>query len=116
MLQICEVMIKIEAIIRSSKFPDLQKELAKINVPTFSTYQVHITGVHRAHEGWRNKTSDLIPKIKVEILCSPEHQEKIINTIQKTSTTGEKGDGIIFSYEINKLVKIRNGKTGIEAI
>ena len=115
-LQIYEIMIKIEAIIRSSKFPDLQKSLAKINVPTFSTYQVHITGVHRVHEGWRNKTSDLIPKVKVEILCSEEHEEKIINTIQQTSTTGEKGDGIIFSYNIEKLVKIRNGNQGIEAL
>ena len=109
-------MIKIEAIIRSSKFPDLQKTLSEINVPTFSTYQVHITGVHRVHEGWRNKTSDLIPKIKIEILCSEENEEKIINTIQETSTTGEKGDGIIFSYDISKLVKIRNGQTGIEAL
>ena len=109
-------MIKIEAIIRSSKFSELQETLAKINVPTFSSYQVHISGIHKIHEGWRNKTSDLIPKVKVEILCSDENEEKIIDAIQKSTTTGEKGDGIIFSYNVDRLVKIRNGMSGIDAL
>lgn len=109
-------MIKIEAIIRSSKLPELQNSLADIDVPTFSSYQIHIAGIHRAHEGWRHKTSDLIPKIKVEILCTDENEKKIVDTIQKTSTTGEKGDGIVFSYNIDNLVKIRDGKTGVEAL
>jgi nitrogen regulatory protein PII len=109
-------MIKIEAIIRSSKFSELQETLAKINVPTFSSYQVQISGIHRVHEGVRNKTSDLIPKVKVEILCADENEEKIVDAIQKSTTAGEKGDGIIFSYNIDKLIKIRNGSSGIEAL
>ena len=109
-------MIKIEAIIRSSKFSELQKTLAEIDVPTFSSYHVHISGIHKAHGGLRNKTSDLIPKVKVEILCADENEEKIVDTIQKSATTGEKGDGIILTYNIDRLVKIRNGKSGIEAL
>lgn len=109
-------MRKIEAIIRSSKFSELQKTLAEIDIPTFSSYQVHISGIHKAHEGLRNKTSDLIPKVKVEILCADENEEKILEAIRKSTTTGEKGDGIIFSYNIDKLIKIRNGKSGIDAL
>ena len=109
-------MLKIEAIVRSSVFHDLQDALAKIDIPTFSAYQVQISGIHRGHEGWRNKTSDFIPKTKIEILCKDEDEQKIVNSIQKTASTGEKGDGVVFTYNIDKLVKIRNGETGIAAL
>ena len=109
-------MIKIEAIVRSSVLHDIQKELVGEGIPTFSVYQVQITGINKAHEGWRNKTSDFIPKAKIEILCADENEQKIIDTIQKTACTGEKGDGVVFTYNIDKLVKIRNGETGIAAL
>jgi len=109
-------MMKIEAIIRSSSLHEIQDSLALVGVPTFSSYQVQITGIHKAHDGWRNKTSDFIPKAKIEILCSDENEQKIIETIQKTASTGEKGDGVLFTYNIDKLVKIRNGETGISAL
>ena len=109
-------MIKIEAIVRSSVLHDLQYALSEIGIPTFSAYQVQITGIHKGHEGWRNKTSDFIPKTKLEILCSENDEQQIIDVIQKTANTGEKGDGVVFSYNIEKLVKIRNGISGIEAL
>ncbi len=109
-------MIKIEAILRSSVLHEVQDALAKIGIPTFSSYQVQITGIHKVHEGWRNKTSDFIPKSKIEILCTDEDEEKIVNTIQKAATTGEKGDGVVFTYSINQLVKIRSGQTGKDAL
>jgi len=109
-------MLKIEAIVRSSVFHDLQDALAKIDIPTFSAYQVQISGIHRGHEGWRNKTSDFIPKTKIEILCKDEDEQKIVETIQKTASTGEKGDGVIFTYNVDKIIKIRSGQTGAEAL
>jgi len=108
--------MKIEAVIRSSTLHDVQDSLANIGIPTFSAYQVQITGVHKGHEGWRNKTSDFIPKYKIEILCSEEDTDKIVDTIQNSAKTGEKGDGVVFAYNIEKLVKIRNGETGKDAI
>ncbi len=109
-------MIKIEAVVRNSVLHEIQDELAKIGIPTFSTYQVQITGIYKAHEGLKNKTSDFIPKTKIEILCADEKEEKIIDTIQKSANTGEKGDGIIFTYNISKLVKIKNAQTGADAL
>ncbi len=109
-------MIKIEAIIRRSVLHEVQDALAAVGIPTFSSYQVQITGIHRAHEGLKNKTSDFIPKAKIEILCSDEDAEKIVNTIQKSATTGEKGDGVVFTYNIDKLVKIKSGETGKNAL
>ena len=90
--------------------------IVEIGIPTFSIYQVQISGIHKEHKGWRNKTSDFIPKSKIEILCADENEDKIIETVQKTAKTGEQGDGIIFSYDIDKTVKIRNGDTGVKAL
>ncbi len=109
-------MIKIEAIIRSSALHEIQDALAEVGIPTFSAYQVQITGIHKAHDGWRNKTSDFIPKTKIEILCADETEQKIIDTIQKTASTGEKGDGVIFTYNVDKIIKIKSGQTGAEAL
>jgi len=109
-------MIKIEAVVRNSVLHEIQDELAKIGITTFSSYQVQITGIHKGHEGLRNKTSDFIPKTKIEILCADENEEKIVDTIQKSASTGEKGDGVIFTYNITKLVKIKNAQTGANAL
>ena len=109
-------MIKIEAVVRNSVLHEIQDELSKIGIPTFSSYQVQITGIHKGHEGLKNKTSDFVPKTKIEILCADENEEKIIATIQKSASTGQKGDGIIFTYNIGKLVKIRNAQTGADAL
>lgn len=109
-------MKKIEAVIRSSVLHEIQTELVEEGIPTFSVYQVQITGIHKGHEGWRNKTSDFVPKVKIEILCTDKDEEKITNIIQETARTGEKGDGVIFSYDISKLVKIRTGEMDVAAL
>ena len=109
-------MIKIEAIVRSSTMHDVQDALSKIGIPTFSVYQVQISGIHKEHKGWRNKTSDLIPKSKIELLCADEDEDKVTNAIQKAAQTGEKGDGIVFSYTVQNLVKIKDSLTGADAL
>jgi len=109
-------MIKIEAIIRNSKLHDVQDALAELDIPTISTYELQLSGIHKGHKGWRNKTSDYIPKSKIEILCTDAKQENLINAILNSAQTGEKGDGIVFAYPINQLVKIRNGESGDSAL
>ena len=109
-------MKKVEAVIRSSVFPEIQNALGKEGIPTFSAYQIQITGINKSHEGWRNKTSDLIPKVKIEILCDDTDEDKIIDIIEKSARTGEKGDGIVFTYNVNKIVKIRTGEKDSAAL
>ena len=106
------VLKKIEAVVRAIKIHDIQHELLEIGIATFSIYQVQITGIHKSHEGVRNKTSDYVPKLKIEILCADKDEGAVIKTIQNAGQSGEKGDGIIFSYDINKLVKIRTAEVG----
>ena len=95
---------------------DIQKALAKNGIPTFSVYQVNLTGMHKAHVGLRNKMSDFIPKSKLEILCPDGAGDEIVNIIQETARTGKKGDGIVYVYKINKVVKIRNGDIDEKAL
>ena len=109
-------MKKIEAVVRTIKIHEIQHQLLEIGIPTFSIYQVQITGIHKGHDGLRNKTSDYIPKLKIEILCADKDEDKVINAIQKAGQTGEKGDGVIFTYDINKLVKIRTAEVGENAL
>ena len=109
-------MYKIEAIVRNSTFYNVKKALHEIGINTFSAYQVQITGIHRSHHGIRSGISDYIPKSKIELLCADKDEEKIIEIIRKSANTGEKGDGIVLSYKIDKLVKIRDGETDTAAL
>jgi len=109
-------MYKIEAIVRNSTFYDVQKALAKLGIHTFSAYQVRISGIHSSHQGIRSNTSDYIPKSKIELLCVDKDKDEIIEVIQKSANTGQMGDGIVFCYKIEKLVKIRDGETDAKAL
>ncbi len=109
-------MYKIEAIVRNSTFYAVKKSLAEFGISTFSAYQVQISGIHPTHTGMRSSISNYIPKSKIELLCADKDEAKIIEIIQKSANTGEKGDGIVLSYKIDKLIKIRDGQTDASAI
>ena len=91
---------------RNSTLYDVKKDLTDIS--TFSVYQVQITGIHREHKGLRTTPSNYIPKSKIELVCADKDKEEIVNSIQKTANTGQKDDGIVLSYKINKFGKICN--------
>ncbi len=54
--------------------------------------------------------------MKLEIFCTDEDKEKIINTIQKAANADEKGDGVVVIYNIGQIVKIKSGQTGADAL
>ncbi len=106
-------MLKIEAVIRSTRFHDFQHALADIGIETFSAYDIKLTGLHKGHSvGGRPgsfKTSDLIAKTNVVVLCHEKEKDKIMNALIEASKTGQRGDGVISVYKIDNLIKIRNG-------
>ena len=113
-------MIKIEAVIRSTKFHEVQHALHDIGIPTFSAFDVKLTGLHKGHTtGGRPGTfrsSDLIAKTNITVICSEDEESKIIKAITDAARTGDRGDGLISVYPIHSLIKIRNGKTGEAAV
>ncbi len=113
-------MIKIEAVVRSTRFHLVQDALADIGIETFSAYDIKLAGLHKGHTSGGKpgsfKASDLIAKTNIVIICEDREKEKIIKTIMQAAKTGQKGDGLISVYPIGELTKIRNGATGEDAV
>ena len=59
---------------------------------------------------------DLIPKVQLNIILSDTNLQKAIDTIVSTARTGTEGDGIVFVYPVEEVVRIRTGERGHEAI
>ncbi len=110
---------KIEAIIREEKLNDVKDALREIGIMGMNV--VEIRG--RGRQGGitlsgRSSTYqvDLLPKIQINIVLSDHNVEKTIETIRKAATTGEEGDGIIFIYPVEDVIRIRTGERGREAL
>ncbi len=63
-----------------------------------------------------NTSSTSCPKIKVEIAVDDAMVEKVIEAITAAARTGKIGDGKIFVYELNQVIRIRTGETGSDAL
>ncbi|MDO5784508.1 MAG: P-II family nitrogen regulator [Eubacteriales bacterium] len=113
-------MIKIEAIVRPDKMEDVKDALAMINVNGITLYQVMGCGSQRGYTKkvrGRSFQMNLIPKIKFEIVVSNEEWERItIDAICNAAYTGEPGDGKIFSYDLDNVVRIRTREIGLTAL
>ncbi|HEX2938044.1 MAG TPA: P-II family nitrogen regulator [Ruminiclostridium sp.] len=112
-------MKKVEAIIRAEKLEDIKQELNKLDVKGITITQVVGCGNQKGQKSiYRGTVVELtlLPKIKLEIVCEDKRSEEIIKLICKTAKTGEIGDGKIFVYDINDIVRIRTGETGEKAI
>ncbi|MDP4091801.1 MAG: P-II family nitrogen regulator [Bacillota bacterium] len=112
-------MKKIEAIIRPGKLEDIKDTLNKFNIHGLTISQVMGCGLQKGRKEYYRGTEitlNLLPKIKVEIVAKDEHVDEIIKLISDEAKTGEVGDGKIFVYEIEDVVRIRTGERGENAI
>jgi len=112
-------MKKIEAIIRTEQFSDLHKELLTVGINGLTVSEVAGYGSQKGMTGiYRGNIYDvnLLPKIKVELVVSDKNYSNIITIIKNTCSTGKAGDGKIFVYELENVIRIRTGDEGIEAI
>ena len=113
-------MIKIEAIVRPEKMEDVKDALATVDVHGITLYQVMGCGSQRGYSKkvrGRSVYMNLIPKIKFEIVVSNEEWANItIDAICNTAYTGEAGDGKIFAYDLDNVVRIRTREIGVDAL
>jgi nitrogen regulatory protein P-II 1 len=111
-----EFMKKIEAIVRTSKFEDVKAELKKIGIIFFSYWEVSGIGNEQmsVHHSYRGTVYDTqyISRIFIAIVLKDANVKKVIDCIEKNAFTGEVGDGMIFSYNIEESVRISNGARG----
>ena len=112
-------MKKIEAIIKPFKLDDVREALSEIGVTGMTVTEVKGFGRQKGHtELYRGAeyVVDFLPKVKLELVVKEEQIERCIEAISNAARTGKIGDGKIFVYSVEQVVRIRTGETGPDAI
>ncbi len=110
---------KIVIIAKLSRYDHLKKALNNLGVTGMTVTQVMGCGIQKgAGERYRGVEVDatLLPKIKVEVVVSKIPVEKVVDAAKKALYTGHIGDGKIFVYNVDKVVKIRTGEEDYAAL
>ena len=112
-------MKKIEAIIKPFKLEEVKAGLGEIGIDGMTVSEVKGFGRQKGHtEIYRGSeyTVDFLPKVKLEIVVSDEKAEEVVKCIARTAKTGKIGDGKVFVYPIETVVRIRTDETGEKAV
>ena len=110
---------KVVIIARLSRYDALRKAMNDLGVTGMTVTQVMGCGIQKgAGEMYRGAEVDatLLPKVKVEIIVASIPVEDVIEAAKKTLYTGHIGDGKIFVYNVDKVVKIRTGEEDFAAL
>lgn len=110
---------KISIIAKQSKFEDLKEALSAIGVNGITVTQVLGCGAQKGTaEYYRGVPVDftLLPKTKVEVVVSAVPVEKVIEAAKQALYTGHIGDGKIFVYDVEDVIKVRTGEVGYDAL
>ena len=110
---------KVSIVARLSRYDKLRKALNDLGVTGMTATQVMGCGVQKgAGEKYRGVEMDatLLPKIKVEVVVSKIPVESVIEAAKKALYTGHIGDGKIFVYNVQQVVKVRTGEEGMAAL
>jgi len=110
---------KIEAIIREEALDAVKDALREVGIVGMNVFEVRGHGRQGGTKlAWRGTsyTLDMIPKIQINIILSERNVEKTIEVITKTARTGVEGDGIIFVYPVEDIIRVRTGERGSEAL
>jgi len=112
-------MKKIEAIIKPFKLDEVKDALNDIGIKGMTVSEVKGYGRQKGHtEIYRGAeyVVDFIPKIRLDIIVQDEMVDQVIDVIIEKSRTGKIGDGKIFVTPVERVIRVRTGETGSEAI
>lgn len=110
---------KIEVITGMSKLTNLIQELSKVGVRGVTVMQVLGCGVEMGTQEYEvelNEVMELLPKQQINIVVEASKVGKILDIIKKELYTGHIGDGKIFVYDIDNVIRVRTGDEGVEAL
>ena len=110
---------KIEAIFREEKLNAVKDALYEIGIIGMNVTEVRGHGRQGGIElAGRTGTYkvDFLPRVQLNIILSDHNVEKTIETIQQAAQTGNIGDGLIFIYPVDEVVRIRTGERGHDAL
>ena len=109
----------VTAIIKPFKLDEVREALAGVGVQGITVTEVKGLGRQKGHtELYRGAeyVVDFLPKVKVEVAVKTELVERVIEAIEKAANTGKIGDGKIFVFEVEQVIRIRTGETGPDAL
>ncbi len=112
-------MKKIEAIIKPFKLEEVKNALGEMGVTGMTVLEVKGFGRQKGHtEVYRGAeyVVDFIPKVKIEIAVPADTVPALVERILTVARTGKIGDGKIFVYDLEEVVRIRTGDRGKEAL
>ena len=107
------------AIIKPFKLDDVRDALTELGVAGMTVTEVKGFGRQKGQtEIYRGAeyTTNMVPKLKVEIACASDIADRVVEAIQQSANTGAIGDGKIFVLEIGQAVRIRTGETDNNAL
>lgn len=110
---------KVVIIAKLSRYEKLKNALNTLGVTGMTVTQVMGCGIQKgAGEKYRGVEMDVtvLPKVKVEIIIGSIPVEKVVETVKKTLYTGRVGDGKIFVYNVQKVIKVRTGEEDLDAL
>ena len=110
---------KVEIICKESKFDTLKNEMSKLGITGMTISHVLGCGVQGGRpEYYRGVPleTNLLPKVQVDIVVSKVPVRSVIETAKRVLYTGHYGDGKIFVYDVENVVKIRTGEEGYDAL
>lgn len=113
------MMKKIEAIVKPFKVEDVKEALASVGVEGMTVSEVKGFGRQKGHtEIYRGSeySVDFLPKVKFEVVLSKEHVQRTVEAVVRAAKTGKIGDGKVFVYNVEEVIRIRTEERGLEAI
>ena len=112
-------MYKVVIVTRQNKFDALKDALSEIGITGMTVINVMGCGVQKgATETYRGVPLEinLLPKVKIEIVVSTVPVDAVVDAAKKSLYTGHIGDGKIFVYNVERVVKIRTGEEDVQAL
>jgi len=112
-------MKMVVAIIKPFKLDDVREALAEVGVTGITVTEVKGFGRQKGHtELYRGAeyVVDFLPKIKLEIAVADDQATPVLETISKTASTGKIGDGKLFVYDLERVIRIRTGELDQDAL
>ena len=107
------------AIIKPFKLDEVREALTEIGIAGMTVSEVKGFGRQKGQtEIYRGAeySTNMVPKIKVEVVCGTDLAAKVVEAIQASANTGAIGDGKIFVLDVGQAVRIRTGETDETAL
>lgn len=112
-------MKKVEAVIKPFKLDDVREALSEVGITGMTAIEVKGFGRQKGHtELYRGAeyVVDFLPKVKLEVIVRDEDVDRCVETITTAARTGKIGDGKIFVTTVERVIRIRTGESGDDAV